>query len=59
MSRRERVGCTVDALGYDRFTIIGQSMGGSVAMKVAELNGEQLDAVVLSDVAGRVDRASE
>jgi pimeloyl-ACP methyl ester carboxylesterase len=30
-------------------------MGGSVAIKVAELNGERLDAVVLVDVAGRVD----
>jgi pimeloyl-ACP methyl ester carboxylesterase len=44
-----------DALGFDRFAIIGQSMGGSVAMKVAQLNGERLDAVVLVDVAGRVD----
>jgi pimeloyl-ACP methyl ester carboxylesterase len=44
-----------DALGFDRFAIVGQSMGGSVAMKVAELDGERLDAVVLVDVAGRVD----
>lgn len=44
-----------DALGFDRFTMIGQSMGGSVAMKTAELHGAGLDAVVLVDVAGRVD----
>lgn len=44
-----------DALGFDRFTMIGQSMGGSVAMKTAELQGARLDAVVLVDVAGRVD----
>ena len=30
-------------------------MGGSVAMKVAELDGSRLDGVVLVDVAGRVD----
>ena len=43
------------ALGFERFGIIGQSMGGSVAMKAAELDGSRLDAVVLVDVAGRVD----
>jgi pimeloyl-ACP methyl ester carboxylesterase len=45
-----------DQLGVARFMVIGQSMGGSVAMKVAELDGARLDAVVLVDVAGRVDR---
>lgn len=44
-----------DALGFERFSIIGQSMGGSVAMKAAELDGSRLDAIVLVDVAGRVD----
>jgi pimeloyl-ACP methyl ester carboxylesterase len=44
-----------DALGFDRFAVIGQSMGGSIAMKAAELDGSRLDAVVLVDVAGRVD----
>jgi pimeloyl-ACP methyl ester carboxylesterase len=43
-------------LGFDRFTVIGQSMGGSVAMKAAELKRGRLSAVVLVDVAGRVDR---
>ena len=45
-----------DALGFERFGMIGQSMGGSVAMKAAELDGSRLNAVVLVDVAGRVDR---
>lgn len=44
-----------DELGFDRFAIVGQSMGGSVAMKAAELDGSRLTAVVLVDVAGRVD----
>jgi pimeloyl-ACP methyl ester carboxylesterase len=45
-----------DALGFESFAAIGQSMGGSVVIKVAELDGARLDAVVLVDVAGRVDR---
>ena len=45
-----------DALGAETFAAVGQSMGGSVAMKVAELDGKRLDAVVLIDIAGRVDR---
>jgi len=44
-----------DALGFDRFAVIGQSMGGSVAMTAARLEGSRLRAVVLIDVAGRVD----
>jgi pimeloyl-ACP methyl ester carboxylesterase len=44
-----------DALGAERFSIMGQSMGGSIAIKAAELDGTRLDAVVLVDVAGRVD----
>jgi len=45
-----------EVLGIDRFAIVGQSMGGSVAMKAAALDGARLRAVVLIDVAGRVDR---
>jgi pimeloyl-ACP methyl ester carboxylesterase len=45
-----------DHLGFDRFSLIGQSMGGSVAMKAAELDGSRIDRIVLVDVAGRVDR---
>jgi pimeloyl-ACP methyl ester carboxylesterase len=44
-----------DALGVERFSLVGQSMGGSVAMKAAELDGTRLNSVVLVDVAGRVD----
>jgi pimeloyl-ACP methyl ester carboxylesterase len=44
-----------DALGAGRFAVVGVSMGGSIAMTTAELVGERLTAVVLVDVAGRVD----
>ena len=47
-----------DALGAERFSIIGQSMGGAVAMKAAEIDGSRLRAVVLIDIAGRVDRGA-
>lgn len=47
-----------DELGFERFSIIGQSMGGSVAMKAAEINPDRLDTVVLVDIAGRVDRGA-
>src|SRR3954451_23503921 len=45
-----------DALGRETFAMIGHSMGGSVAMKTAELDAARLRGVVLLDVAGRVDR---
>lgn len=44
-----------DALGADRFAVVGVSMGGAVAMKTAELVNDRVDAVVLIDIAGRVD----
>ena len=44
-----------DALGFETFAVIGKSMGASVAMKIAELHDARLEAVVLVDVAGRVD----
>jgi pimeloyl-ACP methyl ester carboxylesterase len=44
------------ALGVEHFGVIGLSMGASVAMKAAELDPAPLDAIVLVDVAGRVDR---
>ncbi len=44
-----------DVMGFERFSLVGQSMGASIAMKVAELDGSRLDAVVLVDIAGRVD----
>jgi pimeloyl-ACP methyl ester carboxylesterase len=45
-----------DALGVERFSMIGHSMGGSVAMKTAELDASRLHRVVLIDIAGSVDR---
>jgi len=44
-----------DALGFERFSVVGQSMGGAVAMTAAEIDAGRLDAVVLVDIAGRVD----
>jgi pimeloyl-ACP methyl ester carboxylesterase len=44
-----------EVLGHETFAVIGRSMGASVAMKMAELDASRLDAVVLVDVAGRVD----
>lgn len=47
-----------DELGFEHFSVVGQSMGGAVAMKAAELDADRLDAVVLIDIAGRVDRGA-
>jgi len=49
-----------DVLGFERCSLIGQSMGGAVSMKAAELDAGRLDAgrldaVVLLDAAGRPD----
>lgn len=44
-----------DVLGAKTFAVVGHSMGASVAMKIAELDAARLRAVVLVDVAGRVD----
>src|SRR3954451_18827965 len=52
----EDVSAAAGALGVDRVAIVGQSMGASVAMKAAQLDGSRLGAIVLVDVAGRVDR---
>jgi pimeloyl-ACP methyl ester carboxylesterase len=51
----EDVFAVADALGVERFAIVGQSMGGSVAMKAAECDRSRLAAVVLVDVAGTID----
>lgn len=47
-----------DALEAGRFSIIGHSMGGLVAMAAAEQNAERLDRVVLVDIAGAPDPSS-
>jgi pimeloyl-ACP methyl ester carboxylesterase len=46
-----------DALGAARFTLIGQSMGGAVAMACAWLEGSRIDRVALLDIAGRPDES--
>jgi pimeloyl-ACP methyl ester carboxylesterase len=40
-----------DALGLDRFRLLGHSMGGMVAQRVVLANPERVDALVLMDTA--------
>jgi len=40
----------VDALGLERFVLVGQSMGGVNAMSYAARHGERIEALVLVDV---------
>lgn len=47
-----------DALGAERFGLVGHSMGGLVAMAAAEQQGERLERVVLIDIAGAPDASS-
>lgn len=47
-----------DALGAERFSVIGHSMGGMVAMAAAEQKAERLARVVLVDIAGMPDASS-
>ena len=47
-----------DALGADRFSVIGQSMGGAVGMEVARLAPGRLERLVLLDIVGLPDEAS-
>jgi pimeloyl-ACP methyl ester carboxylesterase len=47
-----------DALGAGRFSIIGQSMGGLVAMAAAAQDAARLDRIVLLDICGAPDPAS-
>jgi pimeloyl-ACP methyl ester carboxylesterase len=42
----------VDALGIERFSVAGNSMGGAVAVLVASAGGDRVDALVLIDSAG-------
>lgn len=41
-----------DALGWDRFSLVGHSMGGSMAMMFAAAFPERVEALVLSDSFG-------
>jgi pimeloyl-ACP methyl ester carboxylesterase len=54
-SHAQDVMAVADGLGFATFSVIGQSMGGSVGMKIAQLANRKLTALVLLDVAGRVD----
>lgn len=49
----ERLGadilCVADALGEDTFVLLGHSMGGMVARKVALTNPDRIDALILMD----------
>ncbi len=47
-----------DALGANRFSIIGHSMGGAVAMAAAAQHAARLERVVLLDICGTPDPAS-
>ena len=47
-----------DALGARRFSIIGHSMGGLVAMAAAAQDAGRLERVVLIDIAGAPDESS-
>jgi 3-oxoadipate enol-lactonase len=41
----------VDALGVDQFRLLGHSMGGMIARRVASTHGHRLDALVLMNTA--------
>lgn len=43
------------ALGADRFSVIGQSMGGYVAMQAAALDAARIERIVLVDVCSTPD----
>jgi pimeloyl-ACP methyl ester carboxylesterase len=47
-----------DALGAKRFSIIGQSMGGAVAIEAADQDAGRLERIVLLDICGTPDAAS-
>ena len=44
-----------DALGAEKFSVLGQSMGGAVAMEMARLAGHRLERLVLIDICGVPD----
>ena len=44
-----------DALGAAKFSVIGHSMGGAVAMTMARQDGARLEKVVLVDILGAPD----
>jgi pimeloyl-ACP methyl ester carboxylesterase len=48
----------VDALGIERFVLIGTSMGGVIAMVYASQNPERLRGLVLNDIGPDVEAGS-
>lgn len=46
---------TLDALGLDRFDLLGHSMGGVVSMRYALAHPERLRSLVLMDTAAKAD----
>ena len=48
----EDVDAVADALGVERFTLAGNSMGGAIAVGYAITHPERLDALVLVDAGG-------
>lgn len=58
VSHARDVFAAADALGADRFSIVGQSMGGAVAMQAAALDASRIERMVLVDICGAPDPAS-
>lgn len=44
-------------LGAERVSLIGQSMGGAVAMTCAQLDGSRIERIALLDICGRPDES--
>jgi len=49
----------VDRLGLTRFTLMGTSMGGIIAMTYAEAHGERLTGLVINDIGPDVEAGSQ
>jgi pimeloyl-ACP methyl ester carboxylesterase len=52
----DRMWCVADALGGTRITLVGHSWGGAIAMRMQQVAGPRLDALVLVD-SGHLDYA--
>ena len=48
-----------DALGAQRFSLVGMSMGGAVAMTCAWMDASRIERIVLLDIAGTPDATAE
>jgi pimeloyl-ACP methyl ester carboxylesterase len=47
-----------DALGAERFTLVGMSMGGAIAMACAWMDASRIERIVLLDVCGAPDESA-